>query len=112
EREALVVPRLLELYRDDIDPGTHGAAGWLLRQWGQQAKVEGIDRELATGKVEGNRQRYVNGERQTFASVPPGEFDTDSATERNKRVKVRVERRFALAAREVTVAEFLRFRKD
>jgi formylglycine-generating enzyme required for sulfatase activity len=27
-------------------------------------------------------------------------------------VKVRVERRFALAAREVTVAEFLRFRKD
>src|SRR5262249_41528304 len=41
--------------------------------------------------------------------VPPGEFET---AEGDKRLKVRVERRFALAAREVTVAEFLRFRKD
>ncbi|HKI31191.1 MAG TPA: SUMF1/EgtB/PvdO family nonheme iron enzyme, partial [Gemmataceae bacterium] len=108
EREALR-PRLLELYRDDPDPGTHGAAGWLLRQWGQQEKVEGIDRDLATGKVEGKRQWYVNGQRQTFAIVPPGEFETEDG---DKRVTVRVERRFALAAREVTVAEFLRFRKD
>ena len=111
ERDALV-PRLLELYCDDPDPGMHGAVGWLLRQWGQQAKVEGIDQGLATGKVEGKRQWYVNGQRQTFALVPPGEFETASATEPIKRVTVRVEGRFALAAREVTVAEFLRFRKD
>jgi len=106
EREALV-PRLLELYRDDPDPGTHGAAGWLLRQWGQQAKVEEIDQGMATGEVAGKRRWYVNGQRQTFAIVPPGEFETE-----DKRVKVRVERRFALAAREVTVAEFRCFRKD
>ena len=47
EREALV-PRLLEWYRDDPDPGIHGAAGGLLRQWQQQGKVEAINRELAT----------------------------------------------------------------
>ena len=76
EREALV-PRLLESYRDDPDPGIHGAAGWLLRQWGQQEKVEEIDRGLATGKVEGQRQWYVNGQGQTFAIVPPGEFETE-----------------------------------
>src|SRR5262249_29392440 len=35
ERAALV-PRLLELYRDDPDPGIHGATGWLLRQWQQR----------------------------------------------------------------------------
>jgi serine/threonine protein kinase/formylglycine-generating enzyme required for sulfatase activity len=110
EREALT-PRLLELYRDNPDPGMHGAAGWLLRQWGQQGKVEGIDRELATGQVEGPRQWYVNHQGQTFVLVPPGEFETDDAGP-DERVKVRVERRFALAAREVTVAEFLRFRKD
>jgi serine/threonine protein kinase/formylglycine-generating enzyme required for sulfatase activity len=108
EREALA-PRLLELYRDDPDPGTHGAADWLLRQWGQQEKVAEIDRGLATGRVEGKRQWYVNGQGQTLVLVPPGEFETDT---RNKRVKVRVESRFAVAAREVTVAEFLRFRKD
>jgi serine/threonine protein kinase/formylglycine-generating enzyme required for sulfatase activity len=110
EREALA-PRLLAIYRDDPDPGIHGAAGWLLRHWGQQAQVEGIDRELATGQVEGERQWYVNRQGQTFALVPPGEFENDYAG-LAKRVKVRVERRFALAAREVTVAEFLRFRKD
>jgi hypothetical protein len=32
EREALA-PRLLALYRNDPDPGIHGAAGWLLRHW-------------------------------------------------------------------------------
>jgi formylglycine-generating enzyme required for sulfatase activity len=109
EREALVVPRLLELYRVNPDPGLHGAAGWLLRQWGQQGKVEAIDRELVTGKVEGQRQWYVNGQGQTLVLVPPGEFET---MEGDKRLKVRVERHFALAAREVTVAEFRRFRKD
>jgi formylglycine-generating enzyme required for sulfatase activity len=110
EREALA-PRLLALYRDDPDPGIHGTAGWLLRHWGQQAKVEGIDRELATGQVEGQRQWYVNRQGQTLVLVPPGEFETKAAVQ-GKRVKVRVEPRFALAAREVTVAEFLRFRKD
>src|SRR5262249_9751434 len=52
EREG-ALPRLLELYRDDPDPGIHGAARWLLRQWQQQEKVEQIDRKLATGKLEG-----------------------------------------------------------
>jgi formylglycine-generating enzyme required for sulfatase activity len=108
EREALVPP-LIGLYRDDPDPGLHGAAGWLLRQWGQEAKVREIDRELATGKVEGSRQWYVNSQEQTLVLVPPGEFEMEEGRER---FRVRIERRFALAAREVTVAEFLRFRKD
>jgi formylglycine-generating enzyme required for sulfatase activity len=106
EREALA-PRLLALYRDDPDPGMHGASGWLLRQWGQQAQVAGIDRELATGQVEGKRRWYVNRQRQTLVLVPPGDLETEIEVQ-GKRLKVRVERRFALAAREVTVAEFLR----
>jgi formylglycine-generating enzyme required for sulfatase activity len=52
--------------------------------------------------------------------VPPGEFETDywpplmSPYQHGptKRVRVRVERPVALAAREVTLAEFERFRKD
>jgi formylglycine-generating enzyme required for sulfatase activity len=108
EREALV-PRLVGLYRDDPDPGLHGTVGWLLRQWGQEAKVREIDRGLTTGKVEGSRQWYVNGQRQTLVLVPPGEFEM---AEGKERFRVRIERRFALADREVTVAEFLRFRKD
>jgi serine/threonine protein kinase/formylglycine-generating enzyme required for sulfatase activity len=108
ERETLV-PRLVELYRDDPDPGIHGAAGWLLRQWQQQDKVEAIDRALATGKVEGPRRWYLNGQGQTMVIVPPGDFWMGEGQERHRR---RIDRTFALAAREVTVEEFLRFRKE
>jgi formylglycine-generating enzyme required for sulfatase activity len=109
EREALL-PKLLQLYRDDPDAGTHGAAGWLLRQWGQKGRITEIDRGLASGKVEGNRQWYVNRQGQTLVLVPPGEYMEPAIGGAELRT-VRVERRFALAAREVTVAEFLRFRK-
>jgi formylglycine-generating enzyme required for sulfatase activity len=34
---------LVEIYRDDPDPGVHGAAGWLLRHWGQQEKLAEMD---------------------------------------------------------------------
>jgi formylglycine-generating enzyme required for sulfatase activity len=61
--------------------------------------------------VKGDRHWYVNRQGQTMMLVPPGEFENDAAGP-DKRVKVRVERRFALAAREVTVAEFLCFRED
>jgi formylglycine-generating enzyme required for sulfatase activity len=59
--------------------------------------------------VEGQRQWYVNGQGQTLVLVPPGEFEAET---RDKRGKARVERHFALAAREVTVAEFRSFRKE
>jgi formylglycine-generating enzyme required for sulfatase activity len=61
--------------------------------------------------VEGQRQWYVNRQGQTLVMLPPGQFDSESRDNQFK-VKVRVERNFALAAREVTVAEFLQFHKD
>lgn len=108
DRQALV-PRLLGLYRDDPDAGTREAAGWLLRRWGRQDRAAATDRELAAGKVQGHRRWYVNGQRQTMVLVPPGEFEMG---EGERRKTVRLGRGFALSAREVTVAEFLLFRKD
>ena len=70
-----LLPRLLQLYRDDPDPGIHGAAEWLLRQWQASDELKEIDKGLATGKVEGKRQWYVNRQGQTMMVVPkPGEF--------------------------------------
>ena len=96
ERQNLL-PRLLQIYRDDPDPGMHGATEWLLRQWQAQEKVEEIDKELATGKVEGERQWYVNGHGHAMM-IParPSEQQTH--------------RRFAIAAKDVTVEQFLKFR--
>jgi formylglycine-generating enzyme required for sulfatase activity len=118
--EALVA-RLLRLYEEDPDAGIHGAAGWLLRQWGEQRKVEEIERGLATatGKPQGQRRWYVNGQGQTFTIIadpapflmgsPEGEpgHDNDEGQQRRH-----IDHGFALATREVTVAEFRRFRKD
>ncbi len=106
----LLTPRLLALYRDDPDPGIHGAAGWLLRHWGKQKQVEEIDRGLTTGTPEGRRRWYVNRQGQTMVVIPrPGVFWMGEGKERHRRS---IDRSYALAAKEVTVAEFLRFRKE
>jgi formylglycine-generating enzyme required for sulfatase activity len=94
EREALL-PQLLALYRDDPDPGIHGAVAWLLRQpgWQQEEKLkaidgrrakdeqernQGIDRiraELGKGPRQAQPQWYVNGQGQTMVVIPgPVEF--------------------------------------
>ena len=64
--------KLLKLYENNPDPGIHGASGWVLRRWGQQKRLRQIDQKLATGKPEGERNWYVNGQGQTMVllSVP------------------------------------------
>jgi formylglycine-generating enzyme required for sulfatase activity/tRNA A-37 threonylcarbamoyl transferase component Bud32 len=109
ERQNLL-PRLLELCRDDPDPGIHGAAEWLLRQWQMAGELKKIDKELATGKVQEKRQWYINGQGQTIVVVAnAGEFWMGKEEERHRQ---RIGRSFAVASKEVTVEQFLRFRKD
>jgi formylglycine-generating enzyme required for sulfatase activity len=104
------LPRLLRLYRHDPDPGIHGAAEWLVRRWGAADRLRGIDKALATGKVEGKRRWYLTRQGQTMVVVPkPGEFWMGEGGERHKR---RINRTFAIASREVTVGQFLLFRKN
>src|SRR5262249_34787674 len=43
ERDQLI-PKVLKLYRNDPDAGLHGAADWLLRQWGKRDDLKDIDR--------------------------------------------------------------------
>lgn len=104
------LPRILQLYRDDPDPGIHGAAEWLLRQWQASDAMQAIDKELATGKVEGHRQWYLNRQGQTMVVIlKPGEFAMGELTERQQS---RIDWNFAMASKEVTVDQFLRFRQD
>src|SRR5205807_2703332 len=64
-----LVPRSLQLYRYDPDPGIHGAAEWLLRQWEATDEMREIDKALATGRPEDGRQWYINHEGQTMMVV-------------------------------------------
>jgi serine/threonine protein kinase/formylglycine-generating enzyme required for sulfatase activity len=107
EREQYI-PRLLELYRDEPDAGLHGAAEWVLRQWGQHDALREIDRSLATGQAAGQRRWYVNRQGQTFTLIPrPGEVTIGGGNAPEKR---RIDWTFAIAAKDVTVAEFLKLR--
>jgi serine/threonine protein kinase/formylglycine-generating enzyme required for sulfatase activity len=105
-----LVPRLLRDYRADDDPGIHSALDWLLRSWEREANLQEIDQRLATGKVEGKRRWYRNRQGQTLVVLSkPAEFWMGEDKGRHRRY---IDRDFAIAAKEVTLAQFLRFRKD
>jgi formylglycine-generating enzyme required for sulfatase activity len=101
-----------------------GGAEWLLRRWGQRKEMAGIDRALATGKPEGGRRWYVNGQEQTMVLIdahgpflmgsPRTEAERFGGPEgrEERQHRRRIGRTFALAAREVTVAQFRRFRPE
>jgi hypothetical protein len=108
DRLAGSVPVLVHLYENDSDPGIHAAAGWVLRQWGQGRRLANIDKNLATGRVEGDRHWYLSKQGQTFAIISgPGGL--------LQRVQAGVKpqaHRFAIAATEVTVGQFLAFERN
>lgn len=121
-REALI-DELLDIYRDHPDAGLHGAVSWLLRQWRQQDRLSELDRRLATGRIEGNRNWYVNRQGQTLTVVAaPVEFQMGSPITEAERPRGhigslfemphrhRIGAAFAIAATEVTVDQFLKFR--
>jgi hypothetical protein len=117
DREPLA-GKLLDLYRNDPDAGVHGAAEWALRRWDRGGKLEAVDAELVALKEWGDRRWFVNGQGQTFSVIEgPVEFQKGSPqTERARKVDETsarriISRRFAVASKEVTVGQFLRFGK-
>jgi formylglycine-generating enzyme required for sulfatase activity len=128
---ALVTKR----YKDDPDPGTHGAAEWVLRQWGREATIQQLtaawvnepERREQQARIkeklarEGNKaqpQWYVNGQGQTMVVIPgPVQFSMGSPENQDGHLsneslhQQKVGRSFALAATPVTVGQFERFLK-
>jgi serine/threonine protein kinase/formylglycine-generating enzyme required for sulfatase activity/tetratricopeptide (TPR) repeat protein len=118
EREPLSA-QLLNLYRNDPDAGIHGAAEWTLRKWGQQDQVTELDAQLMKVKDWGERRWFINGQGQCYAVIEgPVEFHMGSSPTETARLArnepprhMVIPRRFAIAAREVTVEQFRRFVK-
>ncbi len=113
ERQALA-STLERWYHDDPDPGVHGGIDWLLRQrWGLGADLDRLDKEWAGPFLPKYRDWYVNGQGQTFASVRgPVEFrmgspenEADHSFDEIPHRK-RIDRSFAIATKEVTVAQY------
>ncbi len=116
DREPLIA-KLLDLYHNDPDAGIHGAAEWTLRKWGQQDKLKDMDARLMKQRDRRVRRWFINGQGQTFAVIEgPVEFRMGSPMTDTERIgnnepprHMVIPRRFAIAAREVTVEQFQRF---
>jgi serine/threonine protein kinase/formylglycine-generating enzyme required for sulfatase activity/energy-coupling factor transporter ATP-binding protein EcfA2 len=126
QRQAMI-PKLLDLYRNEPDPGLHGAVEWLLRQkgWDQSDELSRIDarlqvdeKQLQARKAADKRQWYINTDGQTFVILnadrpfrmgsPPGERERDLDEVPHQQ---RIGRRFAIASKSVTKAQFRRFQQ-
>lgn len=121
-----VIDRLRVWYRNDPDPGIHGAINWLLLHgqegdnprkldWGQRTVLQSIDSDLA-GQPPQTRGWYVNRFGQTLAIVPdPIEFVMGTSKGEDRygdgmpQHHRKIPRSFAIAATKVTVAEWQRF---
>ena len=108
--------RLASWYRADPDPGVHGAVGWLMRRWGLGSDLDAIDRQVAGLPAPEDRGWYVNNQGQTYTVLRgPAEFLMGSPEGTSYRRpdevphRAKIGRSFAIATREVTVAQYVRF---
>jgi formylglycine-generating enzyme required for sulfatase activity len=113
---ASLAATLLDAYRNDPDAGVHGAVEWTLRQWNQEEALNTAAAGLPRLEARGDRRWFVNGLGQTLAliggpvtftmgspSSEPGRFDDETLHPQ------RIDRRFAIAAQEVTREQYERF---
>jgi formylglycine-generating enzyme required for sulfatase activity len=107
----------VQIYREEPDSGVHSIAEWIIYRWGFNVRLKEIEKDLATGRVEGKRW-YINRQGQTMVVVAnPGEFlmgERQEATFGRKGIEPhnrRIDRTFAIASKEVTVEQSRRFKK-
>ena len=65
-----LIQRLAQIYAFDRVSGVHSAAGWLLRQWGQDESVARVDQTPLSYDATGHREWYV--QEIEFWPINPG----------------------------------------
>jgi serine/threonine protein kinase/formylglycine-generating enzyme required for sulfatase activity len=101
-----LVDKLVDVYRKNPDAGIHSAAEWLLRRWGAENRIQKADNELRGKREENGPSWYIN--RQGHTMVPLDPQGQEVALSHGKEIH----QRFAIATKEVTVAQFLQFLPD
>ena len=98
-----ILPHVLDTYRNDPDPGVHGAARLLLRRAGKSRDVRQIDDGLEGAGVRGQGRWFVDGG-HTMVVIDPIGRDPALSDGRS------IDRVFAISSTETTLEQFLRFR--
>jgi formylglycine-generating enzyme required for sulfatase activity len=108
-------------YGSDPDAGIHGALDWVLRRrWGDGAALDAIDQGLRSPRIPSDRGWFVSPSGITFATIrgpvtfpmgsAPGTDPFAGGDESYK--ETRIGRSFAIAMKEVSLAEYKRFYGD
>jgi formylglycine-generating enzyme required for sulfatase activity len=116
---------LLALYRANPHAGLHSHIELLFRRWGKAAATDQITLELAASSAKNGTEANANGWLVTPSGMTmsiiqgPADFLMGSPldepgrdVQKEARHLRRVDRTYAISTREVTVAEFLRYRPD
>jgi formylglycine-generating enzyme required for sulfatase activity len=112
ERQNLL-PRILDLYRNDPDPGIHGAARWLLRKWQTEERFKEFDAASQVASAPGVKRGWsVNSQGQTMVVIPKPREGWFWMGEEETRHQQPMGHNFALSSEDVTVEQFQRFRED
>ncbi len=105
------------LFERDPDSGVHGGAEWLLRTWGRAEDLDKLIEALANRPPAGNW--FVNRQGQTMVVIRVPMVSEEGSPESQSRGKPGEgrhdrlsHRRVAIAAHEVTVEQFRRFKPD
>ncbi|MBT4863697.1 MAG: SUMF1/EgtB/PvdO family nonheme iron enzyme, partial [Planctomycetaceae bacterium] len=117
-----VIDKVLALYERDPDPGIHGAAEWLLRQWGATKQLDAIDARLRANETklpqgDDKRQWYLTTQGQTMVILNADGFlmgspETEPDRQPDETLHRRtIGRKFAIASKEVTKAQFRAFER-
>jgi formylglycine-generating enzyme required for sulfatase activity len=116
--------KLLEWYKDDPDPGVHGAIDWLLRHSREGETPRLLDwglRDQLKGLPVGYRPKfgwYVNGQGQTFVVVKGPIRSLIGTKDATRKLGVEderpahIDRNFAIGMYPVTVGEWTAFLQD
>ncbi len=119
---------LLSWFRDSADPGIHSATRWLLQKRGFAAEIKELEKQWR-GETQAGKRWYVDKAGNTMVVFPAGEklylmgspisevgrergLSTINDNSFEKRHLRRIEWPFAISSTEVTVEQFLEFRKD
>jgi serine/threonine protein kinase len=99
----VLISRLLAVYREEPDPGIHGAARLLLAALAQDRSAGQIDRSL-NGERTLRARRWIIDQGHTLVVIDPRNGDPRLSAHRP------IDRAFAIADREVTLEQYRRFR--
>ncbi len=123
-RREPLLKEFADLYRNDPSSGVHGAAGWLLRQWGQAEVARRVDqtavpyspgREWFTLAISVTATAPPRTFHHTFVVFPAREYTIGLINDEPDRLKnearhpAKLTRAFAALDREITLEELIAF---